>query len=140
VLDWRRTELEMEELKFKGQIAALAELDRARAELEAEGIRAELQVRDWKSTSGYDLAALGSFRLRVQKREREIAAQRDQGQRQLETQQAAMLEARRRFRLLERLRDRRMHEWQAACDREVEETAAESYLSRFSREGPPTLE
>jgi hypothetical protein len=44
-----------------------------------------------------------------------------------------MLEARRRFRLLERLKDRRMAEWKQAGDREIEEVAAESYLARWSR-------
>jgi hypothetical protein len=42
-----------------------------------------------------------------------------------------MLEARRRCRLLERLRERRWDEWKAAADRELEETAAESYLARW---------
>ena len=46
VLDWRRCELELEEAKLRRQAAAIAELDRARAELESEGIAAELSVRE----------------------------------------------------------------------------------------------
>ena len=48
-------------------------------------------------------------------------------------QQKVMLEARRRCRLLERLKERRLAEWTAERDRELDEIAAESYLARWSR-------
>ena len=133
VLDWRRTQLELEEVRFKQQVAALAELDGARARLEAAGMQAELQVRDWSEMRGGDLAALGSFRLDVKQRENQIAARRVECQKSLETQQGIMLEARRRSRLLERLKDRRCAEWQAARDRELEELASESFLAKWGR-------
>ena len=44
-----------------------------------------------------------------------------------------MLEARRRCRLLERLKERRLAEWTAERDQELEEMAAETYLARWSR-------
>jgi hypothetical protein len=43
------------------------------------------------------------------------------------------LEARRRCRLLERLRERRWTEWQLARDRELEELASDSYLAQWNR-------
>ena len=46
-LDWRRIQLELEEVRYKQQVAQIAGLDRQRAELEASGIRAEIQVREW---------------------------------------------------------------------------------------------
>jgi flagellar export protein FliJ len=133
VLDWRRTELEMAESRFKQQAAALAELDRQHAELEAAGIRTEIQVRQWRPLSGGDLAALGGFRLQIKKREQGLAARRAQCREELAKRQNAMLEARRRLRLLERLKERRLAEWRAACDRELEEQAAVTYLARWSR-------
>ena len=133
VLGWRRTELEIEEIKFKRQAAALADLDRARAELEAAGVTAEVQVRDWSPLSGCDLAALGGFRLYVKMKEREIATRRVECQEKLDAQQRAMLEARRRCRLLERLKDRRFSEWDLAQNRESEQLAAESHLAQWFR-------
>ena len=50
-----------------------------------------------------------------------------------------MLEARRRCRLLERLKERRLAEWTTARDHEVEEIAAESYLARWSQRRRGTL-
>jgi flagellar export protein FliJ len=133
VLDWRKTELELAEMRFKQAMTALAELDRARAEWEAEGIKAELQVREWSPLEGRYLAALGNFRSHVKRREKEIALRRVECQRDVETRRKAMLEARRRCRLLERLKERRHAEWQAGFDRELEETAAEAYLARWTQ-------
>jgi len=133
VLDWRRTQLELEEARYKQQAAALAALDRARAEIEAAGIRAEIQVRQWDNLAGRDLSALGAFRLRVQAREAEIACRRVDCARKLEEQQRVMLEARRRCRLLERLEERKAAECRVARDRELEEIASESHLAKWGR-------
>jgi flagellar export protein FliJ len=133
VLDWRRTQLDMEEARLKQQIAALAGLERERSDLEAEGQRAETELRRWGNVAGADLAALGSFRLSVKAREREIEARHAQRQEAMKEQQARMLEARRRFRLLEKLKERRWTEWQAAQARELEELASDSYLAQWNR-------
>src|SRR5450759_4316729 len=61
-LDWRRIQLELEEVRYKQQVGALSGLDRQRAEVEASGIRAEIQVREWCPIEARDLTALGNFR------------------------------------------------------------------------------
>jgi len=134
-LDWRRIQLELEEARYKQQVAALAGLDRRRAEIEASGIRAEIQVREWRPIEASDLTALGSFRLYVKSQESEIARLRFEAAQKLAEQQKLMLEARRRFRLLERLKQRRFAEWTASGNREVEDIAAENYLARWGRRG-----
>ena len=132
-LDWRTTQLELEEARFKLQVAALAALDRERAGWEAAGINAEIQVRGWSPLAGGDLTALGNFRLNVKQREAEVDARRLECQKNLEAQQSAMLEARRRCRLLERLKDRRLAEWRSARDHELEQLASESFLAKWGR-------
>ncbi len=133
VLDWRQTQLELAEARFQQKVAALAAIDRAFAEMEASGIRAEVEVRRWDPLSGRDLAALGRFRLLVQSREKQISLQRAECRRELAVRKTAMLEARRRCRLLERLKERRLAEWTWARDRELEAVAAESFLARWAR-------
>jgi hypothetical protein len=135
-LDWRRTQLELEESRYKQQGAAVAELDRRRAEIEASGTGAEIQVRQWRPIAAGDLTALGNFRLRVKAQESEIEHQRVEAAQKVAEQQKVMLDARRRCRLLERLKERRLAEWTAERDHELEEIAAESYLARWSRRRP----
>ncbi len=132
-LDWRRIELELQEARYKQQVGELAGLDRQRAEVEAAGVRAEIQVREWNPIAAGDLTALGDFRLYVRTRESAIARQRFEAAQKLAEQQKRMLEARRRCRLLERLKERRLVEWTVARDHEIEETAAENYLARWGR-------
>ena len=48
-----------------------------------------------------------------------------------------MLEARRRCRLLEKLKERRLAEWRAAAEREIEALAAEAFLTRWNQERSP---
>jgi hypothetical protein len=132
-LDWRRTELQLAEARLEQQLAALAELDRTRAELAAIGARTEEAVREYNPLAGRDLTALGSFRLLIKVREKELALRRAESQRELAARQAGLLEARRRCRLLERLKERRWAEWQQARDRELEELASDSYLARWNR-------
>ena len=132
-LDFRRQQLDAEESRFKRQAAALSALDRARADLRAASLREEASIRGAASPAGHELAALSAFHLGVQKREREIAALRVECEKQLVARQAALLEARRRCRLMERLRERRLGEWTAARDKELEEMAAESFLAQWPR-------
>ena len=132
VLEWRTTQLELEEARFKQAAAAVASLDRARAEIEATSVRAELEVRQWHEVAGRDLSALGDFRRHIQAQQRALSVRRAERQKALETQETAMLAARRRCRLLERLKERRRTEWQAGFDREVEELASESFLAGWA--------
>jgi len=134
-LQWRRLELELEEARYKQQSAELSDLDRRRAEVEASGIRAEIQVREWNPVAASELTALGSFRLRVKNEEADLARRRVECARKLAEQQQQMLEARRRCLLLERLKEKRLAEWKSARDHEIEEIAAESYIARWNHAG-----
>jgi len=134
VLAWRRTQLELEELQYRRQLASLAALDLEQAEIEEAGRTAERQVRSWNPLAGGELEALGDFRLHVKRKEQEMMASRAERRKQLERQHGLLLEARRRLRLLERLRERRYAEWRRARDQELEELAAESHLAKWNRQ------
>ena len=64
---------------------------------------------------------------------KKIAARRAETLKKLEVQKLAMLEARRRCQLLERLKERRLEEWEAALARELEDLAADSHLAALAR-------
>jgi hypothetical protein len=134
VLNWRRTQLEIEEAKLQRLVAQRLALERARAELEAAGVHAEADVRGWGSVAGGDLAALSGFRRHVSAKEREIAGHHAECEKAIGEQRRVMVEAQRRCRLLERLRERRHADWKAAADRDLEAMATESYLARWTRE------
>jgi hypothetical protein len=131
--DWRRTQLALAEARVQQQLAALAALDQARAELDAMSQRTELEVRRFAPLDGGHLATWDTFRLAIRARTRDLAGKRADCQKELATLQSAVLEARRRCRLLERLKERRWAEWHAAAERELDELAADSYLAQWAR-------
>jgi hypothetical protein len=131
VLDWRRTQLDMEEQLFRQQSAAMARLEQESAQLTAAGNTAELQVRTWNPVAGGELAALGNYRLHVKLRETEFTVSRAQCRKELERREKIMLETRRRMRLLERLKEHRMAEWCKDRDKELEDLASDAYLAKW---------
>jgi hypothetical protein len=132
-LDWRGTQLQLAEARVEQQLAALAAIDQANAELESMGQRTEVEVRQFAGLAGGDLSALGSFRLATKVRAKDLAAKRAECQKELAARQAVMLESRRRCRLLERLKERRLTEWKSAADKELDELASDSYLAQWAR-------
>jgi flagellar export protein FliJ len=134
VLGWRHTEMELAEAAYRQQMAELAAIDREKAELAATAVRAEISVKQGGLTEGRDLAALEGFRHGVHKRSDELAHRRVGCHAEVGRKQELMMEARRRCRLLEKLRERRYEEWTQARDRELEELASESFLARKNRE------
>ena len=132
-LDWRRTQLEVAQARVQQQLAALTAIDNARAELGSQGQRVEWEVRQFGQLQGGDLSALGEYRLNLKARARQLAGERVECQKELAARQNTMTEARRRCRLLERLKARRLAEWQSAADRELDELAADSYLAQWAR-------
>src|SRR5271165_6246814 len=83
----RNRQLELEEVRYKQQLAEVAQLDRQRVEVEASGMRAETQVRELRTVASCDLMALGNFRLRARKLAAQIGARRIEAAEQLEAQQ-----------------------------------------------------
>jgi hypothetical protein len=132
-LDWRGMQLSLAEALVGRQLAALAEIDRERADLDAARQRTETEVRQFPRIEGGDLSALGSFRLQVKARDQVLAAKRVEVQKELAARQAEMLEARRRCGLLERLKERRLTEWNSAANKEWDELAADSYMAQWAR-------
>jgi len=131
VLAWRRTELELAECRFKQQAAALAEIDRRWAQIQASGIHSEIQLRQWNPVSGGDLEALHRFRIHNKGVEEALSGERASCRKELAAREGIMLAARRRLRLMERLKDRKLSEWQNAAGREAEQQTTEAFLARW---------
>lgn len=132
-LNLRATQLGLAEAKFQEAAAAVAEADKQREMLLESQATAEAQVRRATTVAGEELAALDSFRRHARLDEKRLAQQRAVRVAALDERRGAMLEARRRLRLLERLKERRHAEWSAQAAKELEELASESYLACWAR-------
>jgi flagellar export protein FliJ len=120
VLDWRRTELDLEESRLKQLHARIALLDRERAALEAARDAAVRALLSRDSVDGTELHSLSSYRAAVRLQSIRLAQQRREREAELARQQQKLLEARRRMRLLENLKDRRRVEWNYEMERQAQ--------------------
>lgn len=132
-LDIRSRQLALDEAKFQAAAASVAQADREREILLQARQAAEAQVRRAEGVRGEELSALEWFRKRASAEEQRIAEIRAQRVRTLEQEGGAMIEARRRVRLLERLKENRYTEWRVRASKEIEEMASESYLAQWRR-------
>jgi flagellar export protein FliJ len=133
VRDFRRQQLELEETKLERLHAEHRELDAEflRLENEAAGTRSSLMVTT--SAEGRELMPADRY-LRHLADARKRHDQKVAGfQVRLRKQQEAVLEARRRLRLIEKLEAKQLRDWKAEADREQEKLSAELFLARWNK-------
>jgi len=134
VLSWRRTELQAEEARLAALFAQRTRLDAARAEIRAVRDRAGSRMLEAGPIDGVELASLSGYLRRLEKELIALDRQRAQSGEEILKQGARVVDAHRRVRLLEKLKDRRLGEWRLDWQRENENLASESFLARWRRE------
>lgn len=123
VLDWRRTELDREETRLKQLHAARTALEHEKAALQESKEQASRDLVSRAHVDGAELRLLSDYRAAVKRLSARIDEKRRENQKAAAAQQQKLLEARRRLRLLENLRDRRLAEWKYETERQLEAEA-----------------
>lgn len=131
VLKWRAIELETEESRLRGLLELRNRSVRAREENEAALADAERKVLAAAAVTGAELWALSGYREASRERAATLEAECRERERDAAVQREKVRDARQRCRLLERLRERRMAEWTAGNQRELDAFATEAYLARW---------
>lgn len=133
VRDFRRQQLEAEEAKLEMLRAERQKLEEEslRLENEATGTRNSLMVTG--SVEAQDLVAADRYLRYLATEVKRQAAKMADWQERTAKQQQAMVEARRRVRLLEKLEQKQLRLWKEEADREQENLSAELFLARWKK-------
>lgn len=131
VLDWQQTVCHLEEERTRVCRFAIAETQEKLAQLKADSLATEHELLKRQAIAAADLKALAQFRLNVVKQGRALAAEMQLRIQALEKQTQKLLAERYRRRLIEKLRERALHEYTLTADRELEALALEGYLSKW---------
>jgi hypothetical protein len=117
------------------QLSALVHRENA---LTAAELKSEMELLKLPAIHGFDLQALSSYQVRVRGERATLQAGRVQCEKQIAEQRKQLLKARKEFRVLEKLKEKRFKGWIYLNDREIEDNAAEAYISRWTQsEGGP---
>jgi len=133
VLDFRRRQLELEEAKFEALHSERRALESESSRLEGEALQTRQSLMVTGSAESQDLVAADLYLRHLSAEKRRHTSRVAEWQARSSKQQEAVVEARRRVRLFEKLEERQLRDWKAAADREQENLASELYLARWKR-------
>ena len=131
---WRLERAGVEELKLRQILAEKQTLAATKQQIERETAQTVRKLLAQRSVASIELASLDSFRLFVRGRIRDLESQERQCEARIIAQREKVVEARRQFELLDRLRQKAFTEWRAAGNKEQEEMAAELFLAKSIRD------
>jgi flagellar export protein FliJ len=134
VLRWRAVELSTEEAKLKKLVQEQLYLQTRLAEVSSERSKLISSLGSMPDLSGDDLRTLTACGLRLRLNAETLAQQLLRCGRDLAVQRQKYSEAKRRVRLLEELKGRRLHEWKYQEAVLIEELASESFLANWNRD------
>ena len=130
---WRLEQQNLEELKLQQLRAEKEGLSAGRRQIQAELDQTAQLLLAQPSLESLELQSLDSFRLYVRGRVRDLDQRERECESKIVEQRGRLLEARRQFELLDRLRKTAFGTWRAAVDKEYEDLAAELFLARKYR-------
>ncbi|MGH9646524.1 MAG: hypothetical protein ACRD4E_06880 [Bryobacteraceae bacterium] len=134
VLEWRALQLRVEEEKLAGLQQHLTSLVQMREKLAAERNRSQSTLFASGTAAGSDLQTWALYQARLVKQQELLKTQLSQCEKLTLEQRQRLFKARTDHRVLERLKERRWRQWVYLNDRELEDSAAEAYLSKWNRE------
>jgi len=134
VLRWRGVELTAEEAKLKALLQEQLHLQTQLAEVSAQRSKLISSLGAMPDLRGDDLRTLTACGLRLRRNAENLAQQLLRCSRELAKQRKSYSEAKRKVRLLEELKARRLAEWKYEEAALLEELASESFLASWNRD------
>lgn len=131
---WRREQANLEELKLQQMRGELARLETAQRQIETDIINCERETLSEPSLDPLMLVSMDAYRQGARGKIQQLVDRQRRCSDRIAEQFKRVVEARRRFELLDKLRNDALDQWQTASDKEQEDLAAELYLAKIRRE------
>jgi len=140
VLEYRELQMRTEEEKLSTIQNQLAEVLHRENALTAAQLNAEMNLLGRPVVEATEFRALSAFQLRIRSEKVSLVAARKNLETQIAEQRKRLLKARKDCKILQNLKDRRKKAWTYLSDREIENIAAESYISNWARSNAESQE
>jgi flagellar export protein FliJ len=133
VLEWRALQMRAQEEKLATLQVKLGEVLHRENALVMTELNAEMNVLRQPAVKGSEFRALASFQVRLRSERLTLQKSRRLLEGQIDEQRKLLIKARKECKTVENLKEKRMQQWSYLHDRELENTAAESYISSWVR-------
>jgi flagellar export protein FliJ len=134
VLSFRETQLSIEQAALERLAAELRTVITALSELDSRAAREAELVRQSRSFSGSDVAGIARAREWITRERKRLLARMAECEGDIAAKTADVLEAQRKVRLVERLKERRHASFIEDENRALEELAGDSALAGWARD------
>jgi len=118
--------------KLEQITSGIAQVDRHRAELDQMNQDASRAAAGSSALQGWQLSSLHDFRRFVLQEGRRLASVRGKLADQLEDQRLKVVEAHKKVRILEVLKEKRFADWKIELDREQEQAVSDIVVARWA--------
>lgn len=132
LLNYRRSQLAGEQARLERLLAEQAGLEQRRAALEREERIASDSLRRLPVLTADQLSAVAAFRRYASSEAARLDSEICAAAGRVAAQREAVLSARREVEVLEKLRERRLHDWRREVDQETERQTAELVVARWA--------
>lgn len=131
---WRERQAELEEVRLQVLLGEKQTMEDRMGSLQAELNSEHRRIED-KSFDAGELARLDNFRIWAGRESQRLRTALADCEKRIAAQRRMLVEARRRYQLVDRLKEKSLIEWHWASAKEQEDLAAELYLARRDRNG-----
>ena len=131
VMDFRRLQARLEEVKLEALYAELRALDAREAASIQLKVQSEKELKSAKSVTGFDLEVFDAYRKALQEDQKRMDKARADCRKRIDAQLAVLTIKRRDVKLLEHLKEQRFEKWEKAMFKEIDQQADEAYLAKF---------
>ena len=134
---WRKSQIDIEYAKLQRLFDEMRILEASVASLHStvEEARAPIQIAAAAGNplDAGELTRLDDYQLFARHQVGVFARKKQQILERITAQRARLVEARRNFSLLDKLKERAQEKWQAEHDKELEDLASELFLAKWNR-------
>jgi flagellar export protein FliJ len=135
VMDFRRMQARLEEVKLEGLYAQLRALDTREVALIAQGAQSEKALKSAASVTGEELERFSAYRAAVKAEQKRMDSARAECRKNIDAQFAVVTAKRREVKLLERLKEQRFDKWEKEMFKQIDQQAEEVFLAKWSLNG-----
>jgi flagellar FliJ protein len=133
VMEWRRLQAQIEQSALERLHAELRELAERAEQVKTDRERAGRDLIRAGSAAAVELAFLDSFRKAADAELARLAGVENHCRGRIQSQAAKVADRRRDVRMLEKLKERKLAEWERDSAREVDQQAGEIHLTLLAR-------